>query len=366
MSSASQEFLVPAFDIALNGTRLPPEVAVGVTTVVVTHELDSLDHFAFSVANDYPDLPFTHGKNKQLFREGSAVTITLGYVGRLEQVFDGEITRISPSYPAQEVPTITIEGHSRLHRLRGATHTRTFVNVTDSGIASQIAQEAGLQAKVEATSLRHPYVMQVNQTDLDFLLDRALRIGYELLADGNALVFRKPADGKPKSYTLVWGDPQRGFAPDQSTLPLYQFQPTLDATAPLTAITVRGQNPSTRDTIAGKGARGDEADQTGTSGAAVAQEAFARVREAFVVDMPVASQAEADQMAKALFNEHTLRLVTGSGSCIGIPSIRASSVVELSGLGPRFSGAYLVTQSTHRLDDDGYVTSFTVRRGAVG
>jgi phage protein D len=362
----SIDFLAPTFEVALNGVRLAPEVAAAVTSVVVTHEPDSLDHFTLSVANEFPELPFTHGGNAGLFDEGNSVTIKLGYVDALEQVFDGEVTRVTPDFPEQETPTITIEGHSRLHWLRGATRTRTFQDVKDSDIASQIAGEAGLQADVEATTTTHPYVMQVNQSDFDFLLERARRIRYTLLVQGKTLVFRKPADGKPKTYTLIWGDPQRAFEPDQQTLPLLRFRPTLDATAPAATVTVRGQDPSTREAIVGTGTGGDEDDQSGTSGAQVAKKAFTRPNDAAVVDLPVVSQAEADEIAKALFNHRTLRLVTGTGACIGMPAVRAGIVMELDGLGPRFGGAYLVTRSTHRLDDTGYQTSFSVRRGAVG
>jgi phage protein D len=360
------DFLSPAFEFAMNGTRLAPAVANAVTSVVVTHEPDSLDHFTFSVANEFPDLPFTHGAQAHLFREGNSVTIKLGYRDALEEVFDGEVTRVSPTFPEQDTPTVTIEGHSRLHWLRGATKTRTFINVTDSDIARQIAGEAGLQAQVDSTPTKHPFVMQVNQSDFDFLLERARRIRHEVVVQGKTLLFRKPADGKPKTYTLLWGDPQRGFDPDHDTLPLSRFEPTLDATAPATAVTVQGQDPSTRNPIAGKGTDRDAADTSGTSGAAVAKKAFARARDAAVVHLPVASQAEADEIAKAFFNERMLHLVTGRGACIGMPKIRAGEVVELGGIGPRFSGAYFVTRSTHRLDDAGYETSFTVRRGVVG
>ncbi|WP_329477770.1 contractile injection system protein, VgrG/Pvc8 family [Kribbella sp. NBC_01484] len=360
------DFLAPAFGVAVNGVMLTPAVANAVTSVIVTHELDSLDHFTLSVANEFPDLPFTHGDQADLFQEGNSVTVKLGYRDALESVFDGQVTRVRPTFPDHDTPTVTIDGHSRLHWLRGATKTRTFVDVTDSDIASRIANEAGLQPQTDATDTKHPYVIQANLSDLDFLLDRARRIRYELLVQGTTLIFRKPADGKAKSFTLVWGDPQRGFDPDHDTLPLSRFEPVLDALAPATSVTIRGQDPSTRDPITGTATDADADDTSGTSGAAVANNAFSTAHDATVVDIPVASQAEADEIAKALFNERVSNLVTGRGACVGTPKIRTGQVVELAGIGPRFSGSYLVTRSTHRLDSSGYETIFSVRRGAVG
>ena len=54
-------------------------------------------------------------------------------------------------------------------------------------------------------------------------------------------------------------------------------------------------------------------------------------------------------------------LVTGSGSTVGLPELRAGRPVYIRGLGRRFSGRYLVTSSTHALGDSGYTTQFEAR-----
>jgi hypothetical protein len=54
--------------------------------------------------------------------------------------------------------------------------------------------------------------------------------------------------------------------------------------------------------------------------------------------------------------------LTGSGSTVGDPRIKASRVVNLEGLGQQFSGLYRITSSTHTLDSGGYKTSFQARK----
>jgi phage protein D len=88
-------------------------------------------------------------------------------------------------------------------------------------------------------------------------------------------------------------------------------------------------------------------------------------RQTVCVDMPVASQQEADQLAQAIYNEHLLDFITGTGSAIGLPQLRAGTVLELTGLGPRFSGLYYLSQTTHSLNDSGYQTRFSVKRNAL-
>ena len=45
--------------------------------------------------------------------------------------------------------------------------------------------------------------------------------------------------------------------------------------------------------------------------------------------------------------------------------LRAGSVLELEGLGQRYSGRYFVTATTHSIGDDGYTTQFNCRREEV-
>ena len=55
-------------------------------------------------------------------------------------------------------------------------------------------------------------------------------------------------------------------------------------------------------------------------------------------------------------------MVKVSGSTVGLPNLRAGSVVEIDGLGSRFSGRYFITATTHSIGDSGYTTQFECRR----
>jgi uncharacterized protein len=101
------------------------------------------------------------------------------------------------------------------------------------------------------------------------------------------------------------------------------------------------------------------------TGSQVAASAFPKPRQLVQVSVPVASQAEADQHAKALFNNLCLNFVTGNASTIGVPDIRSGSVVELQGLGPSFSGQYYIDKATHTMGGNGYQTDFTVKRNSI-
>jgi len=54
-------------------------------------------------------------------------------------------------------------------------------------------------------------------------------------------------------------------------------------------------------------------------------------------------------------------LITGNGTTVGFPRIRAGKSVAIKGVGPRYTGRYLLTSTTHKFDANGYVTELTAR-----
>jgi phage protein D len=116
----------------------------------------------------------------------------------------------------------------------------------------------------------------------------------------------------------------------------------------------------------GQAREGDETSTMGgeATGTAAADGAFGAA-VLTVSAWPTATQAEADQAAKARFNHAGLRFVAGEGVCPGRTDLRTGTVVGIEGVGQRFAGRYYVTAVSHRYaSGGGYETRFTVRRNA--
>ena len=67
-------------------------------------------------------------------------------------------------------------------------------------------------------------------------------------------------------------------------------------------------------------------------------------------------------MAKDILCNFRRDLVRGSGATVGLPDLRAGNRIVIRGLGPRFSGSYFVTSSSHTIGPNGYRTTFESRR----
>jgi uncharacterized protein len=359
------ERLAPGFQVEVNGVGVKADVAAAITDLSVTSEPDTLDHCALTLANPYPALRWTHEpRDADVFREGNGLTVDLGYGKQLKRIFDGEITAISPSFPESGTPTVRIEAYTRLHRLRGAPQTRTFVGMTDREIAQKVADELKLKLDADDPGVVHPYVIQFNQTDLAFLLERARRIRYEVRVDERTLRFKRGGEGRQQALSLVWGA-TAGTPPGESAEPLRSFNPTMNTLRPVDHVIVRGHDPKKNEPIEARAGAGDADATTGNdrTGVSVSAGAFG-ARGQTVVDRPVASRTEAANLARALYTRRALEFVTGSGTAVGLPELTAGRVVRLLGLG-RFSGRYYVTQSTHTIGSGGYLTSFSARSDSL-
>ncbi|MFQ4136442.1 phage late control D family protein [Nodosilinea sp. PGN35] len=348
--------LVAAFDIFINGSPLSVEQESHVVDVQV--ELDGAIPSMFSLtlsgsASRADDLSWLD--DTQLFALGNEVDIRLGYADDLGSVMVGELTGLEPEFSCDRPPSLTLRGYDRRHRLQRGHHTRTFTQLKDSDIASQMAAEAGLTAQVQDSRVTHGYLLQSNQTNLAFLQERARLIQYELMVDNKTLRFRPVgnADGAALTLTLE--------------ADLLSFSPRLSAMQQVNRVVVQGWNVQDKAPFTGQATTGDESSTMGgqTSGGSLANRAFGTA-VAQVVNLPVSTQAEVDQLAKARLNRTGLHLIDGEGSCWGRTDLKPGQVITLEGLGQRFSGQYYVTAVSHRYRPDrGYVTGFRVRRNAV-
>src|SRR4029434_9125142 len=84
-----------------------------------------------------------------------------------------------------------------------------------------------------------------------------------------------------------------------------------------------------------------------------------------LIDQPIGSPADITNSALVIARELRTKInnrVTGTGSAIGDPRIRAGAIVRLEGWGADFSGDYRVSSASHSVDTGGYRTAFEVRK----
>jgi uncharacterized protein len=393
----------PDFTVDIGGQALGTPVKDDVLELHVVLELDQMASFEITLNNwDDKLLQFKYSESDtELFGISQLVAIKLGYAGNLVAVTSGQITALSPAFPESGAPTIRISGTDGMQKLKDSKprpgQQVYYRDKADSEIVQQVAQRAPNNMQVcipVPTTLKHPLVVQKNQDDASFLMERAKRIDYDcyvvsdVATETQTLHFEPPADGRNgvplRAFQLAYGPglaaeeqrAQRALAASGSAaaaaggllLPnLIEFTPTLTAARQVSNLTVRGWDPRTKKPI---GVTANSSDLPsgqggGLTGPAAATEALG-AREETIIDAPVASIEEARELATALLRERAYQFITGTGRIAGLPDLILRDVLEIHGIGLRFSGNYYVTRVEHTLSASGFFTGFSARRIADG
>jgi uncharacterized protein len=358
-----EDFYVPAFEVREAGqTRgLPADVIRDVMQVSYTDSLDRIDSFKLTLNNwdaDKLELKYSDGKR---FIPGVKLELFMGYLGRnpLRRMVSGPITSHQVSFPASGHSTIEIGGENELRTLQTEKRSVAYPKMTDSDIAKAIGRRLRIRVETdkgaEAKEEVYSYTLQDNTTSILFLLARAHRVGYDLYIDqdaaGRFLYFGPSVGVRRVTYELTYGRS------------LIDFTPTLDTSDQVGKVKVHSWDNVNKRLIKHTATR-DQLDIQGVGEAGGQRDidrSFADAEEV-IACCPVQTPQEARKVAGEALERNAKEMLTASGSTVGLPDLRAGCVVQIEGVGKRYSGRHFVTGTTHTIGDNGYTTQFTCRR----
>ncbi|HYT56331.1 MAG TPA: hypothetical protein VEQ38_16620 [Verrucomicrobiae bacterium] len=394
-SKRQGDFYVPRYEIKIAGANLPQNVVRDVLQVAYSDNVTELGGFEFTVSNwDAEKREFKYvgsettdslAKNPlhQLFNPSRhEVELYLGYGGKLSLMIKGDLTTVEPSFPSSGGPTLNVRGVNVLNKLRTKQFDiPTWTDEKPSRIAKSFEdlrdpsdpgkKRFPLEVEIDDNAVQKEekikYLAQHNQYDIDFLLALARRVGYVIFIKeeerekGRVTKPRRlyfgPSDANHPGLRLVTFELRWGIS-------LIDFKPTFTTANQIKTVTLNGWNRSTKQPITGTASLDSAKFKLNRDLHRQLETPDARAEQ--VVDEPVFTQRQADDRAAAILLERSKNLVTASGTCVGLPDLRAGQRVKIAGLGARFSGEYFVTETTHTINDSGYTTKFSVRREDPG
>jgi uncharacterized protein involved in type VI secretion and phage assembly len=343
---------IPQLKVSINNSPLPKALEEDVIEVTVEQTVGMSGRLTLRLLTwDMDKLQYTWVDDSRL-AVGNKVEVQMGYSGQLTSLFFGEITDIELTATAGHPPSLVVTGLDARHTMARGQKTRAFTNKSHADIARTVAQQNGLRAQVKGVTLQREQVVQNNQSDLAFLNMLAREAGCELSIDGKTVHFRHMDGSADPTVTLTM---ETG---------LLEFSPRISATALVSAVEVRGMDLSNAEELVGSAKASSLGKRVGMTRSDKLYGDDVRI----ITNRAVNQKAEADAFALAELERIFAGAVTGSGSCFGDPKVRAGEVIELTGMGKRFSGVYQVTQASHVFSrsKEGYRTRFTVQGGTRG
>ena len=385
----------PEYSLKINGNELPAALRGSITSVNYQDGVNAADRVEIGIAN--PDLrwvqehirglgmaPFPTGLKvgalgianpgpDGAFDIDNKVSLALGYApDPLHEVFKGEVTGVQVTFPSAGVPGVTLIAHDYLHRLTQGTAARGFGPLADALVAIILSAENLLIPLIDpavmavSTALTALNVIfsgtgtkqgapEKGESDFDLLKRIADRYDADFWVEGDVLYLARfiPKEYSPR-LTLTYGESLIEFSPQMSTVG--------QVAAVSMKFTLRELRLNFLVTV------GWDFDREALKVVVIPGEAEKGAKAVSgpsykIIDRPITSPADIATSALSILSELRATLnkrVTGSGSAIGNPAIRAGAMIELTGLGPDFSGNYRVSSATHTIDSSGYLTRFDV------
>jgi phage protein D len=379
---AAHPVYAPNFTLRVGGQPLPTAMRGAIISLRYQDGLQGADRVELTLANDrlqWLDHP--------LLQADTGLELDIGYApGPLENVFVGEITGVEASFPSSGLPTVHVVAHDFLQRLTIGTKDRAFA-LSIPTIGKFPLPDPIVASLVGATNLLIPVVdpagaalsfltllvayaidpidakrairIQQGQSDFDLLSQVARDNGWEMYIDHTA---------EPKGYVLRFQFLIQDYAPSsvlQWGRSLIEFTPRISTVGQVAAVATRIWVSSIKtEFVIVLGWDYDRAafDLQVYPGLGDIDSLLGAQKARSTVRIDAVGPATAP---KSILSELLPRLnnrLTGSGTTIGNPAIKAGRVIDLEGLGDQFGGLYRVTNATHTIDGGGFKTTFDARK----
>jgi phage protein D len=342
-----QKSSAAAFEVTIGGEtyRQGNQEQGGVQLLVIEDHVDMLDTLSLRMGG-------TAGQPNWNWKIGDEVEAKVGQ-GNVT-LFKGQITSLEPSYQVEGISQITIRALDQMHKMGRGRKTNFFEEMSDAEVVQKVAGDAGVPVgDVQDTGEKHPYILQRNESDVAFLKRLAARNNYLLRMENGALSFKKAEFGG-SGFELAMGDKLRSFRLSYNSVDMVQ------------KVVVRGWDISKKEPIVGE-ATASMVDKIGSGEVGADMAAQFGDSTAYITDVPVSSQAQAEAIALHEMNRLARQFARGSATVQGDDSVRAGTMIDVSGLQQGMNGKFYVLASRHIVSNrTGYSTEISFCSNCYG
>lgn len=349
LESKYAQFYAPGYAIFVDETNLLQQ-NIAFRKIEVTSRFGASDTCKFTITNAFDLVARKFKWLDDYFTIGKTLEVQMGYVDKLETVFVGIITSVTFDYPSGADPELVIEGMDATFLMMQGKHSNTWNEKKHSDIAKEIGGNYVSTLKVDDTDTQYESYSQQNTDDYKFLSELAQTNGYEFFIVGKTMYFRKPFQNTAAVTTLTWGKN------------LMSFSPKFDISSLVGSVTVRGRDIKQQQEITATSQSSSATGAWSDKVSSLMQTIGKKVKEE-IVYTNLTTTAEVQAMANVLLEERAREYLSGKGTCLGLPELIAGRYIQLEFVGPEFSKPVFLSTVNHKIDNTGFITSFTVGGG---
>lgn len=323
----------PSFTILADGAQISGEYQV--QSVVVDRAFNRISSAEITILDGDPSAQDFPASNAAEFVPGTEIEITAGYHGDEEVLFKGVVIRHGLQAFRHKPSFLRIECRDAAVKLTVGRKTGYFYDETDADIIESICSDAGLATDVDTTTARHQSMIQYYATDWDFLVTRAEANGLLVsTVDGNVNV-KAPDASRSPVLTLGYGGN------------VLDFEAVIDARDQVKAVQSYSWNPADQELVEIEAAEPAVVSpgNLDTSGLAdvVELDALKLKHGGLLGDEELQGWADGQSLRSGFAK------VRGRVRIQGYALVTPGDVIDLKGVGERFTGSALVSGVHHEI-----------------
>lgn len=273
--------------------------------------------------------------NQDLFVPGKEIEIKAGYHSEEDSIFKGIVIKHSLKIrPSQSF--LIVECKDKAVKLTIGRKSKYFYESKDSEVLEEIIDGFGLEKDVETTNVTHKELVQYNVSDWDFLVTRAQANGKICVVDDGKISVKKPDVSQQPVETVAFG------------ATLLDFDAEMDARNQFQKVTSYGWNASDQEFLEAE-ADTPEFELNGN----LTPDDLAQVVGLENLELKNGggdnSVLQEWANSKVLFNR--LAKIRGRMKFQGIPAVKPNTLLNLNGVGERFSGKVFISAVRHEISE---------------
>jgi len=313
-----------------------------VLSVVVTRALNRIPTATVVLGDGDPAVSDFPLSGQPLFAPGVELEVRAGYHDEEQVLFKGLVLRHAIRARRGARSSLTVECRDAAVKATVGRRSAIYSDMQDSDIFSELLGRASVQVEVEDTAVTHPQMVQVDTTDWDFLLERAEANGLVVRVEDGKVAVEKPDTSGEAAKTLTFGQD------------LFEIEAETDARHQLESTKGETWDPKGQELLS---ADGEEPSFTFPGNQSASE--LASVIGHGPVSLRHGGWRTEDELrawAGARLLKSRMALVRGRASCQGDATLKPGVMVELVGVGERFSGKAYVTGVRHQISQENWET----------
>ncbi len=340
-SPASISDSTPNFSIKVNGSPLAD--TIGVVSITTNYEVNRIPSAQIVLIDGKVEEGTFPNSSGATFVPGNPIVISAGYDGNESVIFSGVIVKQALKADSSALHLVVYCKHNAVamtfNKKEGIS-----IDKSDSDIISAIiGTYSSLSATVDSTAIVHESMYQKLATDWDFILSRADFCGLIIYYTIDNILIKAPPISSEPVLTVGFGTS------------IYSFDAELSAERQPTAVSASSWDAATLAMISS-----NAAEPTINVQGNLSPKKLSEVLNQSTLKLNSGAPMTTESLKKwadSSLLRMRLSAIKGQVSFQGSSLVMPGNIIDMEGVGERFSGKAFVSSVNHTIKDGDWVTS---------